>query len=454
VRTLTGWGGTSPSAARVVEPVDADEIDDALIRPDGPTPPGVIARGLGRSYGDAAQCAGGVVLDTRRLDRIGPIDPETGVVEVGAGVSLAELMRTGLASGWFVPVTPGTRQITVGGAIAADIHGKNHHADGSFGSHVRSVTLATPSGGYEVGPEADADLYWATVGGMGLTGVITGARVTMRPVETSWMVVDTEQHDNLDGLMGALERVDKDHRYTVAWLDCSARGRRFGRGLLDAGDHATSADLGGRRPGDPLAPPGESRLGLPPHLPGGLVNPLTVAAFNEFWFRKSPSRSGRLRRLGGFFHPLDAVANWNRLFGRRGFVQYQFAVGNEHGELVARALEALQVASTPCTMAVLKRFGPGDPGPLSFPIEGWTLALDVPVGPPALPAALRHLDELVAEAGGRVYLAKDSRLDRSTFATMYPRLADFEAVCRRVDPGGILQSDLSRRLGIRSDLAR
>lgn len=454
-RTLSGWGRTAPSKARVIAPDDPGDIFGSVLRavgaPNGPSGRGVIARGLGRSYGDAAQCAGGVVVDTRNLGGIGPIDPDSGVVEVDAGVSLDTLLRVGLQSGWFIPVSPGTRQVTIGGAIAADIHGKNHHTDGSFCRHVTSVTLATPTGVHEVGPDTEADLFWATAGGMGLTGVVTRASVTMRKIETSWMRVDTERHDDIDSLMGGLERVDHTHRYSVAWVDCAAVGSRLGRGVLDAGDHAGASELPARRRGDPLAPPPRRGLKLPNLVPPGIVNPLTVSVFNEAWFRKSPSRTGQLRHLGGFFHPLDAVSNWNVLFGRRGFVQYQFVVGDAHQGVVPQAIEILQKAGAPCTLSVLKRFGPADLGPLSFPGPGWTLALDLPVGPSGLRPALRRLDDIVAGVGGRVYLAKDARLEPQTFATMYPRLGEFNSVRRRVDPDGMLQSDLARRLGICED---
>jgi decaprenylphospho-beta-D-ribofuranose 2-oxidase len=453
-RTLTGWGRTSPSRALVLAPSEPDDVfRSALASRDAPRGSGVIARGLGRSYGDAAQCAGGLVVETLDMDRIGTIDPDTGAVEVESGVSLDALLRIGLTSGWFLPVSPGTRQVTVGGAIAADIHGKNHHADGSFCGHVTSVRLATPTGVHDVGPQSNPDLFWATAGGMGLTGVITSARVMMRRVETSWMRVNTQRHPGIEPLMAALEQVDQKHRYSVAWVDCSARGSRLGRGILDAGDHASASDLAEKPRKDPLAPPRSQTVRIPRLVPAGVVNPLTVASFNELWFRKSPSRSGQLRHLGGFFHPLDAVSNWNHLFGRRGFVQYQFVVGDSHHEVVPQVIELLQKAGAPCSLAVLKRFGPGDPGPLSFPIPGWTLALDLPVGPPGLRPALRALDEIVASAGGRVYLAKDARLDPDTFATMYPRLGEFEAIRRQVDPEGMLQSDLARRLGICQDAA-
>ena len=454
-RTLSGWGRTAPSKALVVRPDAGDGVvASALLAAgsgNGTRRPGVIARGLGRSYGDAAQCAGGVVVDTHHLDRIGPIDPESGEVDVDAGVSLDALLRAGLESGWFIPVSPGTRQVTIGGAIAADIHGKNHHADGSFCRHVTGVTLDTPTGVHEVGPAADPELFWATAGGMGLTGIITRARVSMRKVETSWMRVDTERHSDIDSLMEGLVRADRVSRYSVAWVDCATIGPRLGRGVLDAGDHATIEELPAKRAANALAPPGRRGLKIPKLVPPKIINPLTVAAFNEAWFRKGMSRTGQIRHLGGFFHPLDAVANWNLLYGRRGFVQYQFVVGDEHQAVVPQSIEMLQKAGAPCTLAVLKRFGPGDPGPLSFPIPGWTLALDLPVGPPGLRSVLRRLDDIVAGVGGRVYLAKDARLEPATFATMYPRLAEFNRVRNRVDPEGLMRSDLGRRVGICQD---
>ena len=442
---LSGWGRTAPSLAEVVRPSGPDEVVELLGSSTGP----LIARGLGRSYGDAAQCAGGRVLDLTGLAGIGPIDPDTGVVRVGAGTSLQDLMVAGLPAGWFVPVTPGTRQVTVGGAIAADIHGKNHHRDGSFAAHVTGLRLATAGGSVETGPEEDPELFWATAGGMGLTGVITEATVRLRPVETSWMRVDTDRLDDLDALMGAMVERDATSHYSVAWLDCTVTGRHLGRGVLTVGEHARTAELDGARRPRAREVPGEPRLAVPLVPPSGLLNRLSIGAFNEFWFRKAPRhREGELQHLGAFFHPLDGVGQWNRLYGPRGFVQYQFAVGPEHGETVRRAVQLLAEGGAASFLTVLKRFGPGSPGPLSFPFPGWTLALDIPVGPSGLPGLLDRLDELVVEAGGRVYLAKDSRLRPELLAAMYPRLPELETVRRRVDPEGRLQSDLARRLGL------
>ena len=452
---LTGWGRTAPSACRVVQPACEHEVRRLLdLAGSGERlhVSGVIGRGLGRSYGDAAQCAGGLVLDTRRLDRIGPTVSEAGLVDVGAGVTLEALIAWSLPRGWFVPVTPGTRQVTVGGAIAADIHGKNHHRDGSFGVHVVRLALATPTGTVETGPDDDGALFWATVGGMGMTGIVVSATLRLIPVESSWIVVDTERYEDLDAVMAQMESSDAQYRYSVAWLDCMARGARLGRSVLTRGAHAAAADLAPAARRSPLATPKPARLRVPVAAPPGLLNAASVAAFNELWYRKAPRHeTGAVHSLSSFFHPLDAVADWNLLYGPNGLVQYQFAVGPEQGEAVRRAVTMLVSSRVPSFLGVLKRFGPGDPGPLSFPMEGWTLALDFPLGPSTLPSLLDRLDELVAGAGGRIYLAKDARLAPGWLATMYPRIGELAAVRSRIDPHGVLRSDLARRLGM--DLA-
>jgi len=404
---------------------------------------------LGRSYGDAAQCAGGTVIDTSSFDSIGPIDPVTGTVEVGGGASLDQLIRQSLPLGWFLPVSPGTRHVTIGGAIAADVHGKNHHRDGSFSSHVTSLTLVTPTGTLAVGPDTDSELFWATAGGMGLTGVIVSASVRLLRVETGWMLVDSERFADLDDLMATMESSDGTYRYSVAWLDCSLGRRAIGRSVLTRGDHVPRGELGSARSNTAIALPRSPRLRVPAPAPRGLVNPGTVRAFNELWFRRCPpGQSSALRSLSSFFYPLDAVGNWNLLYGRDGFVQYQFVVGPRDGEAVREAMVAARDSKVPASLAVMKRFGPGNPGPLSFPIEGWTLALDFAIGPQGLPSLLDRLDELVASAGGRVYLAKDSRLRPEFVTVMYPRIGELAAVRRKVDPDGVLRSDLSRRLGL------
>jgi decaprenylphospho-beta-D-ribofuranose 2-oxidase len=455
---LSGWGRTAPSAAEVVRAVHPDGVEQAMAgaRVEAVAAGrGIVARGLGRSYGDAAQNAGGTVLDATWLDAYESVDLTAGVVTVAAGVTLQSLMERLVPLGWFVPVTPGTRQVTVGGAIAADIHGKNHHVDGSFCSHLLDVTLVTPTGTFTVSPSSDPGLFWATAGGMGLTGIITRATLRLLAVETSYLLVDTERADDLDAVMDKMRTGDDAYRYSVAWIDCRSTGRQLGRSVLTRGDHARLEDLPPRlrrRPERTRAFAPRTRVRVPVTPPGGLLNPLTVAAFNESWFRRAPRhRVAEPQHMAAFFHPLDGVGQWNRLYGPRGFLQYQFVVPDDRADTVRQVIEQLTERRLASFLAVLKRFGPGDPGPLSFPMAGWTLALDLPVGHPGLDSLLDSLDREVIAAGGRVYLAKDSRLSPAAFEAMYPRLGEWKAVRRRVDPDGILRSDLGRRLGLCTD---
>jgi decaprenylphospho-beta-D-ribofuranose 2-oxidase len=445
---LTGWGRVSPSSAELASPATVASAAEVLA--EGIAARGVIARGLGRSYNNAAQCDGGVVVSTARLNRIIDLNPATGLVTCEAGVSLEQLMVAGLPAGWFVPVSPGTRQVTVGGAIAADVHGKNHHVAGSFARHVRSFEIVLPGGeARTVTEQSDPSLFWATAGGMGLTGLIARATVQLKRVATSRIRVDTVRTADVDQTMAVLAEHDRRYGYTVAWSDSLARGGSLGRSVITSGDFAEPGDLSPADAEDPFAFRPGTRLGVPPGFPPGLINRYSVALANAAWYRKAPrSRTGEIQAIGPFFHPLDGIRNWNRVYGPGGFRQYQYVVPFGAEAAVRRSFELVSQARAPSFVTVLKRFGAGDEGLLSFPIAGWTLALDFPARTPGLAGLLGSLDRLVVEAGGRVYLAKDSRVPADVLAEMYPRLAEFRKLRAELDPDGILASDLSRRLGL------
>jgi decaprenylphospho-beta-D-ribofuranose 2-oxidase len=447
-RELTGFARTAPTRSTVWAPDTSSEIEKHLR---DPFDRGIVARGLGRSYGDAAQNAGGHVLDATALDRIIDLDLDQGLVTCEPGVSLATLMQVLIPLGWFPMVIPGTRFVTVGGAIASDIHGKFRL--GSFADFVESATLVTPTGEVlTVGADADdagRDAWWATAGGMGLTGVVSRATLRLHRIETAWMQVDTERCVDVDDCMARMLAADDRYRYSVAWIDTMAKGAALGRAVLERGDHARldSLDAKHSRRARDYAP--RVSIEMPQWMPNGLINGLSIKAFNELWFRRAPrEHRDEVRSIVGFFHPLDAVLGWNRVYGSRGLLQYQFVVPYGAERVVRVALERFAAAGAPSFLAVLKRFESGNDGYLSFPIPGWTLAVDFPTGVEGLAELLDDLDELVIEAGGRVYLAKDSRLPSARIASMYPRLDAWRDVQARLDPNGAMQSDLDRRLGL------
>lgn len=446
---LSGWGNSSPSVSsmttvrsdRMFELLD--EIGSADLDARGITP-----RGLGRAYGDAAQNGGGVVVrlddDVSRVH----LDVEAGILTSPAGVSLDDLMAFLVPRGFFVPVTPGTRFVTVGGAVASDIHGKNHHVDGSFGVHVLGLRVLLASGDVvETSPVDDPELFWATIGGMGLTGVILEVTFKVPRIETSRCTVNTRRYENLDLLLEAMSENDDQFKYSVAWTDLLATGSSLGRGILWRGDHSRREELADQNI-DPLSYEA-ARLGsVPPIVPApGLVNKMTSKVFNEIWFRLAPKkRDGEIKSIPAYFHPLDAVGHWNRLYGPHGFIQYQFIVPFGSEVALRRIVGEISAAGVATPLVVLKRFGEGNPGMLSFPRPGWTLTVDIAARVPGMSALLRRLDELVLEAGGRHYLAKDSHMTPETFAAGYPRLDEWRSVKRRVDPHGLWTSDLARRL--------
>jgi decaprenylphospho-beta-D-ribofuranose 2-oxidase len=453
--TLTGWGRVAPTTADLAAPA-SDAEAAALLRSLAENRDGqgvAIARGLGRSYNNAAQSAGGLVISTSGLNKIISLDPVTGIVVAEAGVSLEQLMVAGLPHGWFVPVSPGTRQVTVGGAIAADVHGKNHHVAGSFASHVISFDILFPDGEqaepHTVTPQADPQLFWATAGGMGLTGFITRAAIQLKRVESSLVLVDTVKTADIDETMAVLAEHDKKYGYTVAWSDDLAAGGSLGRSVITSGDFAALDDLPAGKRGDPLAFDPRARLAAPSAFPPGLMNKHSIRLANAAWYAKAPRhREHELQTISQFFHPLDGIRNWNRVYGPGGFRQYQYVVPFGAEAAVRRSFEMVSGHPAPSFVTVLKRFGAADPGLLSFPAPGWTLALDFPARTPGLGPLLDQLDQLVVGSGGRVYLAKDSRVSAATLERMYPRLPEFREFRAAVDSRGRLASDLSRRLGL------
>ena len=446
---LAGWGRANATSA-VVRDVAPSELAAAVKELPAR---GGIARGLGRSYGDPAQNSGGHVLRLAPANEQVVIDDDAGTVSAGGGVGIDDLLAILVPRGWFVPVTPGTRFVTVGGAIASDIHGKNHHREGSFGNHVTRLRLMLADSTVvelspEPGPENDHELFWATIGGMGLTGVIVDATFRLIPIETSRMSVETHRIGHLDEVMERMVESDIDFRYSVAWIDLLAKGKHLGRGVLTNGEHATPDQLTPTAASDPLSYDGRQLVALPPLVPApGVINRLSVTAFNEVWYRRA--RKGRhvgLESIPAYFHPLDLVGGWNRVYGRSGFLQYQFVVPFGAETVLRTVIERISAAQLPIFLTVLKRFGAGNRGPISFPMSGWTLAIDVATNREGLAPLLRSLDELVLAAGGRHYLTKDFHMTPADVRQGYPRLGEWQAIRDRVDPAGIWASDLSRRL--------
>jgi len=441
---FSGWGRYPRHPSEVLSP-SSPRLVPSLVASHS----GLVARGNGRSYGDAA-IGEKVTLVSRGLNRIRAFDPATGRIRVEAGLLLADLLDVVVPRGFFPPVVPGTKFVTIGGMIASDVHGKNHHKDGGFGDHVDAFTLALPSGEVvSCSREENVELFAATIGGMGLTGTIIDATFRLRPIETGWMRQTTTVAPDLESALRVLQ-ASSDATYSVAWIDCLARGRSLGRSLIFAAEHATAQDVDALRPGAEHFPPAKAgRLSVPVDLPAFTLNRLSVAAFNELYFRNGALKAGYplLVHSNPYFFPLDGIGNWNRIYGRRGFVQYQCVIPSERaGPALNGILDRISHRGIASFLAVLKQTGAGH-GDLSFPMEGFTLALDMPVRDEVL-ALLDELDRTVVEAGGRLYLAKDARQSASTFEAGYPGLPRFRELRRTIGATGRISSRLSIRLGI------
>lgn len=440
---LSGWGRYPVAATDLVQPGSPDAVP-AMVA--GRT--GAIARGNGRAYGDAA-IGEETTVSLRGLDRMRAFDPATGWLTVEAGVTLAEIVEAFLPRGFFPAVVPGTQFVTVGGMIAADVHGKNHHRDGGFGDHVAALELLLPDGSRLTCSRAEnAELFHATIGGMGLTGYILAATIRLIPVETGWMRQRTLVAETVADTVRLLDAA-QDATYSVAWIDGLARGAALGRSLVYLGEHATRAELGAAQVPTRFGPAAKAGPGVPFDLPALTLNRFSVAAFNEAYFRLGAAKAGSERLVGWrpYFFPLDGVADWNRIYGRNGFVQYQFVLpAARSADLLPDLLDRIARRGSASFLAVLKRLGRGG-GLLSFPFEGHTLALDMKMEPGLL-AFLADCDRLVAAAGGRLYLAKDARQTRATFEAGYPGLDRFRDIRRRYGLEGRLASRLSRRIGL------
>jgi len=441
-KKLAGWGRVPIEECRAFRPEKQRELS-ALLH-EGST---LIARGLGRAYGDAALNPDGVVLQ-ERLDRFHAFDEESGMLECEGGVSFAEIIETFLPRGWFLPVTPGTKFVTAGGALACDIHGKNHHREGAFSNFVQNFDLLKADGNILFcSREENSDAFWATVGGMGLTGMITLIKFQLRRVQSAFIQVEYERVENLDA---ALERFGQDekYQYSVAWIDCLASGNSLGRAVLMRGHGASAGE--GSTPSmrdAPLSLPIKKSKGVPLDFPDFALNPLGIKAFNALYYAAHPTKNA-LVDFNAFFYPLDAIENWNRIYGARGFIQYQVALPFESSRAgLIELLEKISGSGHASFLAVLKTFGKANNAPLSFPFAGHTLALDIP-WTNDLPAFVRELDEITLRHDGRVYLAKDALLSPENFRAMYPRFEEWMEIKNRLDPNHKFASSLSRRLKI------
>jgi decaprenylphospho-beta-D-ribofuranose 2-oxidase len=441
---IYGWGRFPRHQSEVIQPTTAGAVRRAHLERLG-----LIARGAGRAYGDAA-IGQQVTLSTHFLDRMVAFDGQSSQLTVEAGVSLSDILSTFVPRGFFPPVVPGTKFVTVGGMIASDVHGKNHHRDGGFGAHVEKLTLVLPTGEIVFCSRSEnARLFEATIGGMGLTGTIVEATIRLRRIETGWMQCRTIVSADLDDTLKALQQAAH-ATYSVAWIDCLARGASIGRSLTYIAEHASLLDINAATtPLEPFAPPRLKRLSVPFDLPAITLSRASVGIFNELYYRTSARNQGEgtLLHWVPYFFPLDGVGAWNRIYGRRGFVQHQCVVPTARAvAALGEILDRVTRTGTASFLTVLKQLGRGT-GKLSFPLEGFTLAIDFPVSNGVF-QLLEEIDRVVVKAGGRIYLAKDARQSRETFEAGYPDIGEFRDIRRAIGADGRIVSRLSERLGI------
>ena len=464
-RKLTGWGRTAPSTAEVLSTSDVTAIANAVraVAEQNDGKPshlkrGIIPRGMGRSYGDPAPNAGGLVVDMQPLNKIHSIDPDSAIVDVDGGVTLDQLMKAALPYGLWVPVLPGTRQVTIGGAIGPDIHGKNHHSAGSFGNHVASMELLVADGRIlHLEPEGSDDdpsgeLFWATVGGMGLTGIVVRAKIRMTKTETAYFIADGDLTADLDETV-AFHSDGSEHNYTYssAWFDAISPEPKLGRAAISRGSLATLAQLEELAPKlakDPLKFNAPQLVTVPDIFPSFTMNKLSMVAIGELWWLKSGRYKNQVQNLTQFYQPLDLIGEWNRGYGSKGFLQYQFVVPMDAVEPFKDIVRDIQKSGHYSALNVFKLFGEGNRGHLSYPMPGWNVCVDFPIKR-GLGPFLDELDKRVLEFGGRLYLAKESRTSAENFHAMYPEMGEWLRIRNDIDPTGVFESDMSRRLELR-----
>ncbi len=438
--TLSGWGHYPLVASKSLRPEFLSKIcfpHDVSITP----------RGYGRSYGDAALNKTGVTLLTERLNRLLHFDEHTGLLTAEAGVSIKDIIDVFVPRGWFPAVVPGTQYVSLGGCIACDVHGKNHHKVGSFGNNVDNFKLLFAND-LEIpcSNHHEAQLFWATIGGMGLTGLITEASCKLIPIESAYISSQYQASVDLEDSFIKL-RESEQQPYSVAWLDCMHSGKKLGRGIIFSGHHATKAELPPTIT-QPLALTHHRQTNIGMMLPSGILNRHLITLYNNHFYRKHKRKAGpHICGLQPFFFPLDNLKNWYRLYGKKGMLQYQFVVPEEQAfTAVKTILEETLKQKKPAFLAVLKHLGEENSGLLSFPQQGFTVALDFPLRTPGLFALLDQLDEIVLQYHGRVYLAKDARMQAQTFKAMYPHYSSWQKIKAKHDPDNRFHSSLAERL--------
>ncbi len=442
---ISGWGLNKWAKVNTFTPKNLEELVDFIKEANTGS---ILVRGSGRTYGDAAQIDGQNIINLENFKKI-KFNSLNKTLTVGGGVTLREIIKEIVPQGFFLPVVPGTSNITVGGAVASDIHGKNHYQDGSFGNHIIKISLIDGNGYVqELSPfvENQKEKFWATVGGMGLTGVIYEVNINLLPISSSLITVDTKRFKNIEDLMIEMDKNASNYKYSVAWID--SLHKKF-RGVLTRGNHLKLENLNIEEKNNPLFFRDVKVRSKPKFLTKIFLNKLTVKVFNTFWFYKSPKDEiGKHESISNFFHPLDAIKDWNKIYGSKGFIQYQFFIPNASKEKIKFVLEYFKLKGVPCFLTVLKKFGKRNLAYLSFPDEGWTLTTDIPNCIPQINEIINFLDNEIAKSGGKIYLTKDSMLTGDMFKKTYPFLKKWKKVKRELDPKLKFVSDMSKRLKI------